>query len=81
MFFSGGMFPLPSLKLFTLGGHPFLVNDILPTSLSISALGKVLNGNVGLADILFEIVGILALTLLYSAVGIWLFSRRHMRAH
>lgn len=80
MFFSGGMFPLPSLKLFTLGGHPFQVNDILPTSHSISALGKILNGNAGLADVSFEIGAIVFLSAVYFAIGIWLFSRRHMRA-
>lgn len=81
MFFSGGMFPLPSLKLFNVGGHPFELNDILPTSHSIRALGKVLNGNAGLADVSFELGAIVILTLVYFAAGIWLFTRRHMRAH
>jgi ABC-2 type transport system permease protein len=80
MFFSGGMFPLPTMKLFSLAGHPFQVNDILPTSHSISALSKILNGKAGLADVAFEIGAIVFLTLVYFSVGIWLFSRRHMRA-
>ena len=80
MFFSGGMFPLPSLQLFAVGGRPFYINDILPTTHSIAAMGKVLNHEAGLGDVVFEIGAILVLSIIYFAVGVWLFTRRHMRA-
>jgi len=80
MFFSGGMIPLPPLKLLTVGGRPLNINDILPTTHTISALGKVLNFGAGLGDLKFEIAAIAVLTALYFAAGMWLFNRRHLEA-
>jgi ABC-2 type transport system permease protein len=80
MFFSGGMFPIPTISLFALGERQINVNDILPTTHSITAFGKILNQNVGLGDVVFELGAIVFLTALYFAVGIWLFTQRHMIA-
>jgi ABC-2 type transport system permease protein len=80
MFFSGGMLPLPTWELLALGGRSVHVNDILPTTHSIAALGKILNHGAGLHEIGFEIAAIVFLSVLYFAGGIWLFTRRHMRA-
>jgi ABC-2 type transport system permease protein len=80
MFFSGGMFPIPTISLFALGERQVNVNDILPTTHSITAFGKILNQNVGLGDVVFEMGAIVVLTLFYFAVGIWIFTRRHMTA-
>ncbi|MCP5055064.1 MAG: ABC transporter permease [bacterium] len=79
MFFSGGMMPMPPLKLFALGGHVFNVNDILPTTHSIKALGKVLGSNAGLGDVMFEITAIIVLTIVYFAIGYRLFKHRHLQ--
>jgi ABC-2 type transport system permease protein len=79
MFFSGGMFPLPSITLFEIGGHPLLVTDVLPTSHSVKALQKILNYGSGLGDIAFEMAAILVLSFLYFAFGYWIFSKRHLR--
>jgi hypothetical protein len=51
---------------------------VLPTSLSVRAFGAILNDGAGLADVRFELAGIVVLTAVYFAVGIWLFRRRHM---
>jgi ABC-2 type transport system permease protein len=80
MFFSGGMFPLPQINLFTMGGHVFNITDILPTSHVVSAFNKIMNFGLGLTDVSFEILAILVLTGIYFAVGVWLFQRRHMNA-
>lgn len=80
MFFSEGMFPLPPLRLFTVGSQSVSINDFLPTSHTITAFGKVLNQGAGLGDVVFELVAILALTVLFFGAGAWLFTRRHMRA-
>ena len=79
MFFSGGMFPIPTISLFSLGGHSFNVNDFLPTTHSITAFGKILNQGMILGDVVFEMSAIAVLTVLYFAFGIWLFTKRHMR--
>ncbi len=78
MFFSECMFPLPRLTLFSLAGHPFYVNDVLPTALTVKAFNKILNFQAGLGDLSFEIGGIVIMTVLYFILGIWLFRRRHV---
>jgi ABC-2 type transport system permease protein len=80
MFFSGGMFPIPTISLFALGGRSVNVNGILPTTHSITAFGKILNQGMGLGDVVFEMGAIVVLTIFYFAIGIWLFTKRHMRA-
>ncbi len=80
MFFSGGMFPIPPLQLFVVGNRSIHINDILPTTHSISALGKILNYDSGLGDVVFEIGAIVILSFIYFAAGVWLFTKRHMRA-
>jgi hypothetical protein len=37
-------------------------------------------GGAGRASVWFEMAGIVVLTAVYFALGIWLFRRRHMRA-
>lgn len=80
MFFSGGMFPLPTIPLFTLFRRSFNVNDILPTTHSITAFAKILNQGAGLGDVAFEVGAVVVLTVLFFAAGVWMFTRRHMRA-
>ncbi len=80
MFLSGGMFPVPTIQLFSLGGRSIHVNDILPTTHSITAMGKILNHGAGLGEVAFEMGAILFLTITYFSTGVWLFTRRHMRA-
>jgi len=80
MFFSGGMFPIPALKLISLGRYTINVNDVLPTTHSITAFGKILNHGAGLDDVIFEMGAVLILSVLYFFAGIWLFTKRHMCA-
>jgi ABC-2 type transport system permease protein len=80
MFFSGGMFPLPPIRIFTLGTHAVSLNEVLPTTHAITAMEKILNAGVGLNELGYELVAITILTLLYAVLGVWLFTRRHMRA-
>jgi len=79
-FFSGGMFPLPPVRLFTLGAHSYNLNDILPTTHAITALDRILNKGANLGEIRFELVAISLLTVLFYALGVWLFTRRQMQA-
>jgi ABC-2 type transport system permease protein len=81
MFFSGGMFPLPPLRLFAVDSRSVSINDFLPTTHTISALDKVLNHGAGLGDVAFELGAILVLTVVFFAAGAWLFTRRHMQAY
>jgi ABC-2 type transport system permease protein len=80
MFFSGGMFPLPPLRLFTIGSRSVSINDFLPTTHTISALDKILNSGAGLGNVVLELARIAALTVVFFVAGAWLFTRRHMQA-
>jgi len=79
MFFSESMFPVPRLTLFRLAGYTFYANDVLPPALAVKAFNKILNFNAGLGQVGFEVAGIVVLTFLYFAAGLWLFYRRHLR--
>ena len=80
MFFSGGMFPLPDVPLFSVGARVIELNEVLPTTHAVSALSRIMSAGGGLTDVVFELVAMAALTLVFFAVGAWLFARRHLRA-
>ena len=80
MFFSGGMFPLPNVRVFDLGSRSVNLNDILPTTHTIDAYNRILNYDAGLGDVGYEMVAITILTVIFFALGTWMFARRHMRA-
>lgn len=69
MFFSGGVFPLPRNPLF----------DLIPQTHAVVALNKVLTLGVGLGGVWREMVALVGLSVLYFAIGIWVFGRRVMR--
>ena len=71
---------LPKITLFHLAGHAVYANDVLPTSLTVRAFGRILNHGAGLADVWFELAGILLLTAFYYWVGAVLITRHHCRA-
>ncbi len=80
MFFSGGMFPLPNVRVFDLGSRSVNLNDILPTTHTIDAYNRILNYDAGLGDVGYEMLAMTLLTAIFFALGTWVFSRRHMRA-
>jgi ABC-2 type transport system permease protein len=78
MFFSGGMFPLPDIPLFEIAGRSVNVNDILPTTHSISAFDSILNHSAGLNDVAYELVAISLLSVIFFSLGTLWFTKRHM---
>lgn len=81
MFFSGGMFPLPDVRLIELAGRTINVNDVLPTTHSISALNEVLNRGAKLSEVAFELTAITVLAVAFLALGTLSFTKRHMSAN
>jgi ABC-2 type transport system permease protein len=79
MFFSDAMVPLPKIPLFHVFGNVVNASDVLPTSLAVRALSRILNSGAGLADVWFEMAGIALLSAGYFAAGIALFRRRHQQ--
>ena len=80
MFFSGAIFPVPAVKLFTLAGHAISLYDILPPTHAVVALNKVLTLGAGFSEVAFELAALLVLSLFYFAAGAWLFGRLHLRS-
>jgi ABC-2 type transport system permease protein len=79
MFFSGGMFPLPDVRVVEIAGRSLNANDILPTTHSIAAFDKVLNRGAEVRDLGFELSAIVVLSVAFFALGTWLFTKRHMQ--
>jgi ABC-2 type transport system permease protein len=79
MFFSGVIYPIPKVRLFTLAGHTVGLYDILPPTHAVVALNKIMNLGAGLSEVLYELGALLILSAVYFAVGVWVFQRRHMR--
>jgi ABC-2 type transport system permease protein len=77
MFFSDCFLPLPKIDLFNLAGYQIYVNDLLPTATATRAFNKILNYDSVFSDVSFEIVWILALSLIYFFIGVWLFRKKY----
>lgn len=78
MFFSGSMFPMPSMKVLHIYNYSFGITDILPLTHTTNAFNKVLNYGAGFDDIFFEIIMIILLTVIYFILGLFLFHKRKL---
>ncbi|HOG27887.1 MAG TPA: ABC transporter permease [Vicinamibacterales bacterium] len=81
MFFSDVMIPLPRIPVLSVAGNAVNLSDVLPTSLAVRALNRVLNDGAGLGDVCFEMTGMALLAAAYFSAGILLFRRRHLRTN
>ena len=80
MFFSGVIYPLPKVTVFTVGAREIGLYDILPPTHAVVALNKVLTLGAGLGDIFYELAALTVLSILYFAIGVALFKRFHLRS-
>jgi len=79
VFFSGAVYQLPPLTVFTLAGHQIGVFDLLPATHGFLALQQVLTYGAGLREIAFRLGVTMVLSLLYFALGVFAFQRLKMR--
>ncbi len=80
MFFSGVIYPLPKVIIFTVGTREIGLYDILPPTHAVVALNKVLTLGAGLDEVIYELAALTLLSILYFGVGAWLFKRYHLRS-
>jgi ABC-2 type transport system permease protein len=80
MFFSGVIYPLPKVTVFTVGAREIGLYDILPPTHAVVALNKVLTLGAGLGDIIYELAALTILSVLYFVIGVALFKRFHLRS-
>jgi ABC-2 type transport system permease protein len=81
LFFSGAVFPVPDVALFTLGGHTFKLFELLPHTHAVVALNKVLSLGAGLSEVGFELGALVILTVVYFLAGIVMFQRMQFRSN
>ncbi|HQF61176.1 MAG TPA: ABC transporter permease [Anaerolineaceae bacterium] len=79
MFLTGAAFPLPRTSLFTIAGHEVAFADILPPTHAVIALNKIFTLGAGFSDVVFELTALIALSVLYFAIGVILFRRINLR--
>jgi ABC-2 type transport system permease protein len=79
VFFSGAMFQLPAMTVFTLAGYQIGFYDIFPATHGFLALQQVLVYGAGLQDIAFRLGMTFLLSLVYLVSGIVVFQRLKMR--
>ncbi len=80
MFFSGIIFPMPPVKLFSIAGRSISPYDILPPTHAVAALNKILTLGAGLGEVVYELTALVVLSVLYFAIGVWLFRRMHLQS-
>jgi ABC-2 type transport system permease protein len=80
MFFSGSIYPLPRVELFTAGEQAIGLYDVLAPTHAVSALNKVFVMGAGVGEVAYELAALTVLSAVYFGVGMWLFQRRHLRA-
>ena len=78
LFFSGSVFPMPDITLFSISGRGIGVFDLLPHTHAVLALNKVLSLGVGIGDVLYELAAMLVLSLAFFWIGVWAFKRMHL---
>ena len=79
MFLSGAAFPVPMGTLFTIAGRDISVVDVLPPTHAVAALNKVFTLGVGLDGVIYELCVLSLLSVIYFAIGVWLFRRMHLK--
>jgi len=79
MFFTGAVFPIPPMPIFTIGSRTIGMFDFLPPTHAIVALNKVLTLGAGLKDVAYELCMLLILSALYFGIGVWLFNKFRLK--
>jgi len=79
VFFSGAMYQLPPLTVFTVADHQIGIFGLFPATHGFLALQQVLTYGAGLREIAFRLGLTVALSLLTFALGVFVFQRLKMR--
>lgn len=79
MFFTGAAMPIKGGTLFSIGNFDFTLTGILSPTHAINALNKVLLLGQHPVKTIPDISALVILTMIYFILGVWAFSRRHMK--
>jgi ABC-2 type transport system permease protein len=79
LFFSGAVFPMPQITLFTVGEKAIRLFDLIPQTHAVLALNKILSLGAGLGDVVYEMIALLVLSAIYFLLGGLLFKKMQMQ--
>jgi ABC-type multidrug transport system permease subunit len=79
MFLTGAMFPLARNPFVEFAGIGIAWNDLLPPTLAVVALQKVMTQGAGLAEIIPHLIALTVVAALWLSGGTLLFRRMHLR--
>ncbi len=80
MFFTGAAFPIKSDAWFYIADYPVNLQALLSPTPAISALNKIFIMDMPFGHVLPELIAISVLTLVYFAIGAYLFHKRHLKS-
>jgi ABC-type polysaccharide/polyol phosphate export permease len=72
---SGAMYPMPKAPITTIAGRTIQVYDLLPPAHASEALKRILIYGDGFGDIAYELAGLVALSIIILAAGIWIYQK------
>ena len=82
-FLSGAFFITPNPiiipKNSIFGKHSIGLMDLLPPTTAIDSLRLVLIGGIPLSELIFEFIWLITLTIIYLSMGIFTYSRKHLK--
>ncbi len=80
-FLSGAIFPVPDITIFRLGDFSFNLFELLPATHAADAFLQIFLYGAGLEELIYEILMIVALSAIYSWIGVLLYYRIHLKIH
>ncbi len=75
VFFSGAMYPLPPMPLFTLFGKTVDFADLMPTTFATNAIRRIMIYGDGMADVWPDLFWLVIGSLILFGLGVFLFQR------
>ncbi|MCF8240105.1 MAG: ABC transporter permease [Melioribacteraceae bacterium] len=79
MFFTGAAFPMEGKEIFSIAGYSISLQGLMSPTHSIIALKKIMILGANLTDVIPELISVIILTIIYFAIGVWAFNKRHLR--
>ncbi|MHA2357893.1 MAG: ABC transporter permease [Candidatus Heimdallarchaeaceae archaeon] len=76
---TGAFIPIPNPTIFSIGSNQFGVVDLLPTSFAYKMMDGILMHNLTFADLTFELVSLIILTIIYLGIGLLLVTLSKLR--
>ena len=75
IFFSGALYPLPAMPLFTIAGKTLYFADLMPTTYATDAIRRIMMYGDNLRAVWPELFWVVFQSIILFVLGVWLFQR------